>query len=70
AVGLIALLPTFLVEQAGAPPRVAGLIGGLAAFISVLGVLIAAWLRHRGGDRMAWIVVAIVVPSALLFAVF
>ncbi len=70
AVGLIALLPTFLVEQSGAPPRVAGLIGGLAAFISVLGVLIAAWLRHHGGDRTAWMVVSIVVPSALLFAVF
>jgi len=70
AVGLIALLPTFLVEQAAASPRLAGLVSGLAAFISVLGVMIAAWLRHRGGDRMGWIVVAIVVPAALLFAVF
>ena len=70
AVGLIALLPTFLVEQAGATPRVAGLVGGLAAFISVLGVLIAAWLRHRGRNFSVWIVVAIVVPAALLFAVF
>lgn len=70
AVGLIALLPTFLVAQAGATPRQAGLVGGLAAFISVLGVLIAAGLRHRGGNVAIWIVVAIVVPPALLFAVF
>lgn len=70
AVGLIALLPTFLVEQAGATPRVAGLVSGLAAFISVLGVMIAAWLRHRGRHFGVWIVVAIVVPAALLFAVF
>ena len=41
AVGLIALLPTFLVAQSGASPRLAGLVGGLAAFISVLGVLLA-----------------------------
>jgi len=70
AVGLIALLPSFLVEQAGATPRLAGLVGGVAAFISVLGVLIAAWLRHRGGDFGIWIMVAIVVPAAMLFAVF
>ena len=70
AVGLIALLPTFLVAQTGASARQAGLIGGLCAFISVLGVLIAARLRHRGGNHTVWIVVAIVLPAVLLFAVF
>ncbi len=70
AVGLIALLPSFLVTQTGASAQQAGLIGGLCAFISVLGVLIAARLRHRGANHSVWIVVAIVVPSVLLFAVF
>lgn len=70
AVGLIALLPSFLVEQAGASPRLAGLVGGLAAFISVLGVLIAAGLRHRGAGFTRWISVSIVVPAAMLFTVF
>lgn len=70
AVGLIALLPTFLVAQTGASARQAGLIGGLCAFISVLGVLIAARVRHRGGNDRVWIVVAIVLPAVLLFSVF
>lgn len=70
AVGLIALLPTFLVAQTGAAARLAGLIGGTAAFISVVGVLVAARLRQRGGKPTGWIVTAIVLPAGLLFAVY
>ncbi|MEO7937583.1 MAG: hypothetical protein ABIR55_03085, partial [Burkholderiaceae bacterium] len=54
----------------GASARLAGFIGGMAAFISVVGVLVAAWLRQRGGSHTGWIVAAIVLPAGLLFAVF
>ena len=70
AVGTIALLPSFLVQQVGATPRLAGTIGGLAAFISVLGVALAAWLRHHSNESRIWTAVAIVVPAILLFGVF
>lgn len=70
AVGTIALLPSFLVERAGAMPGSAGLIGGLAAFIAVLGVVAAAWLRHRAPESRGWMNVSIVLPALLLFAVF
>lgn len=70
AVGTIALLPSFLVQQVGASPRLAGTIGGLAAFISVLGVAMAAWLRHHGSESRVWSALAIAVPAILLFGVF
>ena len=70
AVGTIALLPTFLVQQVGTSARVAGLIGGVAAFIAVLGVALAAWLRHRGAGTGVWMTLAIVLPALLLFGVF
>jgi len=70
AVGTIALLPSFLVQHAGASPRLAGLIGGSAAFISVLGVGMAAWLRHRSPESRVWMTVAIVLPALMLFGVF
>ncbi len=70
AVGTIALLPTFLVEQAGASAGVAGLVGGVSAFISVLGVALAAWLRHHGARTSVWTTVSIVLPALMLFGVF
>jgi len=70
AVGIIALLPTFLVEQAGASARVAGLVGGVSAFISVLGVALSAWLRHHGARTGVWMTLAIVLPALMLFGVF
>jgi MFS transporter, CP family, cyanate transporter len=70
SVGTIALLPTFLVDQVGASARMAGLVGGVSAFISVLGVAVAAWLRHRGARTGVWMTVSIVVPSLMLFGVF
>jgi MFS family permease len=70
AVGTIALLPTFLVDQVGASARVAGTVGGLSAFISVLGVALAAWLRHRRAHTGVWMVAAIVLPALMLFGVF
>jgi MFS family permease len=70
AVGIIALLPSFLVEQTGASARMAGLVGGLAAFISVLGVVLSAWLRHRGVRTGAWMAASIVLPALMLFGVF
>lgn len=70
AVGIIALLPSFLVEQAGASARVAGLVGGLSAFIAVLGVALSAWLRHHGARTGVWMTVSIVLPALMLFGVF
>ncbi len=70
AVGTIALLPSFLVQQLAVAPRLAGTIGGLAAFISVLGVAMAAWLRHHSHESRIWTAMAIVVPAVLLFGVF
>jgi len=70
AVGTIALLPTFLVGQLGASARVAGLVGGLSAFISVLGVALAAWLRHRRVRTGIWTTAAIVLPALMLIAAF
>lgn len=69
AVGTIALLPTFLVDQVGASARVAGLVGGISAFISVLGVALAAWLRHHGARTGVWTALAIVLPALMLFGV-
>lgn len=70
AVGIIALLPSFLVEQAGASARVAGLVGGLSAFIAVLGVALSAWLRHHGAGTGVWMTASIVLPAVMLFGVF
>ncbi|MEO8542416.1 MAG: MFS transporter [Burkholderiaceae bacterium] len=70
AVGSIALLPTFLVNQVGASARVAGLVGGISAFMSVFGVALAAWLRHRGARTGVWMTFAIVLPALMLFGVF
>ncbi len=70
AVGTIALLPTFLVDQTGASARVAGLVGGVSAFISVLGVALSAWLRHHGARTGVWIVLSVVLPALILFGVF
>lgn len=70
AVGTIALLPSFLVDHGGASARVAGLVGGLSAFISVLGVALAAWLRHHRARTGVWMVAAIVLPPLMLFGVF
>ncbi len=70
AVGIIALLPSFLVEQAGASARVAGLVGGVSAFIAVLGVALSAWLRHHGARTGVWMTVSIILPAVMLFGVF
>ncbi len=70
AVGIIALLPSFLVDHAGTSPRLAGLIGGVSAFISVLGVALAAWLRHHRARTGVWMTVAVVLPALILFGVF
>ena len=70
AVGVIALMPSFLVQQAGASARVAGLVSGVSAFIAVLGVALSAWLRHQGARTGTWTTIAIVLPAVMLFGVF
>ncbi|MDC8012672.1 CynX/NimT family MFS transporter [Tahibacter soli] len=69
-VGLLALLPTFLVDEAGATPRTAGLLTGLASFATVAGSALAAWLAHRRAGLRWPIAVCVIVPAVLLFFVF
>ncbi|WP_329662578.1 CynX/NimT family MFS transporter [Geminicoccus sp.] len=69
-VGLLALLPIFLVDRAGASTSAAGLVTGIASFVTVLGSFVAAWQAHaRRGQRLS-MVVAIILPAAMLFLVF
>lgn len=69
-VGMLALLPTFLVDVAGATPRAAGVLTGLASFATVAGSAVAAWVMHRRASLRWPIVVSVVVPAVMLFWVF
>lgn len=69
-VGMLALLPTFLVDMAGATTRTAGALTGLASFATVAGSAVAAWLAHRRADVRWPIAVSVIVPALLLFGVF
>ncbi|MDX6751416.1 MFS transporter [Geminicoccaceae bacterium 1502E] len=69
-VGLLALLPAFLVEQAGASPGVAGLLTGAASLATVAGSATAAWWGYRGGSPRPLMAAAIILPALLLFLVF
>lgn len=69
-VGLLALLPAFLVREAGASPGMAGLLTGAASLATVAGSAAAAWWAHRGGRGPALLAMAVVLPALLLFLVF
>ncbi|GIL37965.1 CynX/NimT family MFS transporter [Roseiterribacter gracilis] len=69
-VGLLALLPSFLVEQTGASPSLAGLGTGIASLATLGGALVAAWHNHRPRDATWMLTVSLLLPAALLFAVF
>jgi MFS transporter, CP family, cyanate transporter len=75
AVGAIALLPLYLVNQAGATSQFAGLITGLASFSTLAGVAGAAWWQRPRAQqpqrKQGWMIaVAIALPALLLFGVF
>ncbi|WP_169728404.1 MFS transporter [Geminicoccus roseus] len=69
-VGMLALLPTFLVERAGASAALAGLLTGIAAFVTLLGSIVAAWHSRRPREARLLLPVAILLPAAMLFLVF
>jgi MFS family permease len=69
-VGMLSLLPELLVSQAGTSVAFAGMVTGVASFLTIVGIFAAGWWRHRG-YRPASLAVLTIVPSAfLLFAVF
>jgi MFS transporter, CP family, cyanate transporter len=75
AVGAIAVLPLYLVNQAGASSQFAGLITGLASFSTLAGVAGAAWWQRPRAQqpqrRQGWMItLAIALPALLLFGVF
>jgi CP family cyanate transporter-like MFS transporter len=69
-VGMLALLPSFLVEQAGTSPGLAGLITGIASFVTLLGSVAAAWHSRRPNPARLLLAVSILLPAAMLFLVF
>ncbi len=69
-VGLLALLPTYLVEQTGASPSMAGLGTGVASLATLAGAVIAAWHNHQPRNQARILTASLLLPAALLFAVF
>ena len=68
--GLMAWLPTFMVETMGRTATGAAVLSGLVVGVNIAGNLASGWLLHRGVPR--WLLVAIVSASqgVLLFGIF
>ena len=69
-VGLMGLLPSLLVGQAGLPAAEAGRWTALASAAAVPGSVVAAWLLRRSGGLRWPVMLSLGLPAALLFAVF
>lgn len=69
-VGVLALLPTLLVQQAGLDAVAAGRWTGAAALAAVGGSAIAALLLRRGTALRAPVMAALGLPALLLLGVF
>ncbi len=69
-VGLLALLPSFLVGQAGTPPALAGHWTGVASIAAVAGSVVAALLLRRGVEPRGPVLVGVLAPALLCFGVF
>jgi len=69
-VGLLALLPSYLVERAGASAGAAAHWTGVASAAAVLGSLVAAVLARRHVAPLLPTVATIVLPGLMLFGVF
>ena len=71
-VGLVALLPTLLVRDAGVPAAAAGQWTALVSAAAVLGSVAAALLlKHGHGQVPRWpLLLALGLPALLLFGVF
>ena len=70
AVGLLGLLPTLLVRDAGLAAAEAGRWTALASLSAVAGSAAAALLLRRGGSLRWPMVLALGLPALLLFGVF
>lgn len=70
AVGVIALLPTLLVQQAGLTATAAGQWTGLASLSAVAGSLLAAWLQRHGQARRWPALLSLALPALLLWGLF
>ncbi|MBP6900578.1 MAG: MFS transporter [Burkholderiaceae bacterium] len=73
AVGVIALLPTLLVQQAGMTATAAGQWTGLASLSAVAGSALAAWLQRHGRSPRRLLVAALLslaLPALLLWGLF
>ena len=69
-VGLMGLLPSLLVREAGVLAAAAGRWTAVASLAAVPGSAAAAWLLHRGG-RLRWpMMLSLGLPAPLLFGVF
>jgi CP family cyanate transporter-like MFS transporter len=69
-VGLLALLPSYLVDRAGASAPVAAHWTAVASVSAVLGSLVAAVLARRHVAPLLPTVATIVLPGLMLFSVF
>lgn len=69
-VGMLGLLPTLLVRQAGMAAEAAGRWTAIASVSAVAGSALAAWLLRRGVGLRWPCMVSLGVPPLLLFAVF
>lgn len=72
-VGMLALMPEFLISEKGASPWNAGLVTGLGGFVTITGVVVPFYLTRRFGDvlrlSLPLLLVSLLLPAALLFAV-
>lgn len=69
-VGMLGLLPTLLVRQAGMAADAAGRWTAIASLSAVAGSALAAWLLRRGMGLRWPCMVSLGLPPLLLFAVF
>lgn len=69
-VSLLALLPSYLTQQAGATVAQAGRWTALAALATIAGSAVAAWWMRRGGAQRVPVLIALLLPAALMFVVF
>jgi len=69
-IGVLALLPSALVAQAGLGVADAGRWTALASFSTVAGSTLAVWAVHRPGLHRPLIATSLLLPAVLAFAVF
>ncbi|MBI3369815.1 MAG: MFS transporter [Burkholderiales bacterium] len=69
-VGMLALLPTLLVERAGLGAAAAGQWSALAALATIAGSAAAAWLLRHGAGLRGPMGLSLLLPALLLFGVF